>query len=68
MPRISDYLNAFASAGLHLTACEEPSVTDEFRTASPEKAAWMDRYLGIIVFRTDLLPGRRLESMTALDQ
>ena len=67
-PRISDYLNAIASAGLHLTACEEPSVTDEFRTASPEKAAWMDRYVGIIVFRTDLLPGRRLESRTALDQ
>lgn len=29
MPRISDYLNAIASAGLRLTACEEPCVTQE---------------------------------------
>jgi hypothetical protein len=29
MPRIGDYLNAIASAGLRLTACEEPCVTQE---------------------------------------
>ncbi len=68
MPRISDYLNAIASAGLHLRACEEPAVTHELRNAAPEKAAWMDRYVGIIIFQTDLLPSRRLESRTALDQ
>ena len=54
MPRISDYLNAIASAGLRVTACEEPTVTDEFRRVAPEKAEWMDRYVGIIVFRTQL--------------
>ena len=59
MPRISDYLNAIASAGLQLTACEEPAVTDNLRAAAPEKAAWMDRYVGIIVFRSDLLPSRK---------
>lgn len=53
MPRISDYLNAIASAGLRLTACREPSVTQEFREIAPEKAEWMDRYVGIILFRAD---------------
>lgn len=53
MPRISDYLNAIASAGLRLTACEEPCVTQELREIAPEKAEWMDRYVGIILFRAD---------------
>jgi len=52
-PRISDYLNAIAATGLRLTACEEPAVTQEFRALSPEKAAWMDRYVGIVVFRAE---------------
>ena len=51
MPRISDYLNAIASAGLRLTACQEPGVTQEIRVVAPEKAEWMDRYVGIILFR-----------------
>jgi SAM-dependent methyltransferase len=51
MPRISDYLNAISLAGLRLTACVEPSVTDELRQIAPDKAAWMDRYVGIIIFR-----------------
>ncbi len=53
MPRISDYLNAIAFAGLRLTVCREPSVTQEFREIAPEKAEWMDRYVGIILFRAD---------------
>lgn len=53
MPRISDYLNAIASAGLRLTTCEEPCVTQKFREIAPEKAEWMDRYVGIILFRAD---------------
>jgi SAM-dependent methyltransferase len=53
MPRISDYLNAIASAGLSLTACVEPSVTPEFREIAPEKAEWMDLYVGIILFRAE---------------
>jgi 2-polyprenyl-3-methyl-5-hydroxy-6-metoxy-1,4-benzoquinol methylase len=52
-PRVSDYLNAIAAAGLRLTACEEPAVTEGFRALSPEKAAWMDRYVGILIFRTE---------------
>jgi SAM-dependent methyltransferase len=53
MPRISDYLNAISLAGLRLTACVEPGVTDEFRQIAPDKAAWMDRYVGIIIFRAE---------------
>lgn len=51
MPRMSDYLNAFARSGLTLERCEEPPATDDFRALAPEKAAWMDRYIGIVVFR-----------------
>jgi 2-polyprenyl-3-methyl-5-hydroxy-6-metoxy-1,4-benzoquinol methylase len=54
MPRFSDYLNAIAAAGLRVTACDEPAVTEEFRMLSPEKAAWMDRYVGILIFRAEL--------------
>ena len=53
MPRISDYLNAIALAGLKLTACVEPGVTDEFRQMAPDKAAWMDMYVGILIFRAE---------------
>lgn len=51
MPRMSDYLNAFVHAGLNIDAVDEPAVTEEFRRLSPEKAAWMDRYVGIVIFR-----------------
>ena len=53
MPRISDYLNAISLSGLRLTACVEPGVTEEFRRIAPDKAAWMDRYIGIIIFRAE---------------
>ncbi len=54
MPRVSDYLNAMAATGLRIEALEEPSVTEEFRKIAPEKAAWMDRYVGILIFRARL--------------
>lgn len=53
MPRISDYLNALVQAGLHLAECDEPRVTEEFRNIAPEKAAWMDQYVGIMIFRAE---------------
>ena len=52
-PRISDYLNAITLAGLRLTLCKEPSVTNEFRKLAPGKAAWIDRYVGVIIFRAE---------------
>ena len=54
MPRISDYANAITAAGLRLAAIDEPAVTEELREIAPEKAAWMDRYVGILIFRAHL--------------
>jgi SAM-dependent methyltransferase len=51
LPRFSDYLNAFAEAGLILERVEEPRVTDWLRALAPGKASWMDRYFGIVLFR-----------------
>jgi hypothetical protein len=49
--RVSDYLNAITAAGLRIEAADEPAATDAFRRFSSEKAAWMDRYVGIFVLR-----------------
>jgi SAM-dependent methyltransferase len=54
MPRVSDYANAIAAAGLRIERMDEPAVTEEFRKIAPEKAAWMDRYVGILIFRAGL--------------
>jgi SAM-dependent methyltransferase len=54
MPRVSDYINAIASAGLRIEAVDEPAVTEQFRLTAPEKAAWMDRYVGILIVRAHL--------------
>jgi SAM-dependent methyltransferase len=54
MPRVSDYLNAITAAGLRIEAVDEPAVTKEFREVAPEKAAWMDRYVGIFILRAVL--------------
>jgi SAM-dependent methyltransferase len=54
MPLVSDYANAVAAAGLRIEAMDEPAVTEEFRKIAPEKAAWMDRYVGILIFRAHL--------------
>jgi SAM-dependent methyltransferase len=54
MPRVSDYANAIAAAGLRIEAVDESAVTEEFRKIAPEKAAWMDQYLGILIFRAHL--------------
>jgi SAM-dependent methyltransferase len=54
MPRVSDYINAIAATGLRIEAVDEPAVTEEFRLTAPEKAAWMDRYVGILIFRAHL--------------
>jgi SAM-dependent methyltransferase len=54
MPRVSDYANAIAHAGLRIEAVDEPGVTEELRRIAPEKASWMDRYVGILIFRAHL--------------
>ncbi len=51
MLRFCDHLNAVATAGLRLESVDEPPPTEELRKIAPEKAAWMDRYVGIAIFR-----------------
>ena len=51
MLRFCDHLNAIAAAGLRLESVDEPPPTEELRKIAPEKAAWMDRYVGIAIFR-----------------
>ena len=51
MPRVSDYVNAVTAAELRIEAMDEPAPTEEFRKLAPEKAAWMDRYVGILLLR-----------------
>ncbi len=54
MPRISDYANAIAAAGLCIEAFDEPAVSEDLRQIAPEKAVWMDRYVGILILRAHL--------------
>lgn len=35
-------------------AVDEPAVTEQFRLTAHEKAAWMDRYVGILILRAHL--------------
>jgi SAM-dependent methyltransferase len=51
MRTFSDMLNAFCAAGLRVTQCTEPTLTTEQAERYPHKQEWMDRYVGIVVFR-----------------
>jgi 2-polyprenyl-3-methyl-5-hydroxy-6-metoxy-1,4-benzoquinol methylase len=53
-PRVSDYANAITAAGLRIEAIDEPAATDDLRKIAPDKALWMDRYVGILIFRAHL--------------
>ncbi|MGD0830391.1 MAG: hypothetical protein ABR907_05565 [Terracidiphilus sp.] len=54
VPRFSAYVNAIAADGLRIEEVDEPNVTEEFRKIAPEKAAWMDRYVCILIIRAHL--------------
>lgn len=47
---VSTILNTFASAGLAIDAVVEPQLTDEDRQRFPHKQAWLNTYLGVIIF------------------
>jgi SAM-dependent methyltransferase len=48
---ISDLINAFSAAGLWIETAVEPQLSEEDRRHYPHKQEWMDRYLGILVFK-----------------
>ena len=55
---MSDLLNVFSAAGLWIETAVEPHLTEESARRYPHKQAWMNKYLGILIFRLRPLPGR----------
>ncbi|QFU98170.1 hypothetical protein KDY119_01680 [Luteimicrobium xylanilyticum] len=55
---VSDLLNIFSTAGLWIEHASEPQLPEDARRRYPHKQAWMDRHLGILIFKLRPLPGR----------
>jgi SAM-dependent methyltransferase len=55
---ISDLINLFGAAGLWIEQATEPQLSEDARRRFPHKQAWMDKYLGILVFTLRPMPGR----------
>ncbi|WP_245605977.1 class I SAM-dependent methyltransferase [Promicromonospora kroppenstedtii] len=53
---VSDLLNLFSAAGLWIEAAVEPQLSEDARRRYPHKQAWMDKHLGILIFRLRPLP------------
>ncbi len=53
---ISDLLNIISAAGLWIEIAEEPQLSDQARREFPHKEAWMNKHLGILIFRLRPLP------------
>jgi len=51
-------INTFAVAGLWIELALEPRLSEEHRRQFPPSRAWLDRHLGIIVFRARPLAAR----------
>jgi SAM-dependent methyltransferase len=47
---MSDLLNVFGAAGLWIETTVEPQLSEDARSRYPHKQAWMDKYLGILIF------------------
>lgn len=48
---MSDLLNVFSAAGLWIETAAEPHLDAETARRYPHKQAWMNRYLGILIFK-----------------
>lgn len=55
---IADLLNTFGRAGLWIEEAAEPSFSEDARRRFPHKAAWMDKHLGILIFKLRPVPER----------
>jgi SAM-dependent methyltransferase len=53
---MSDLLNVFSAAGLWIETTVEPQLSEDARSRYPHKRAWMDKYLGILIFKLRPLP------------
>ncbi|MFF0343164.1 class I SAM-dependent methyltransferase [Kribbella sp. NPDC004875] len=48
---MSDLLNTFSAAGLWIETTLEPQLSEAARSQYPHKQAWMNKYLGILIFK-----------------
>lgn len=48
---MSDLINVFSAAGLWIEVAVEPQLSDDARRRYPHKQAWMNKYLGILMFK-----------------
>lgn len=55
---ISDLINVFSAAGLWIETAIEPQLSDDARHQYPHKQAWMNKYLGILIFKLRAHPAR----------
>jgi SAM-dependent methyltransferase len=55
---ISDLINVFSSAGLWIETAIEPQLSNDARRRYPHKQEWMNKYLGILIFKLRPHPGR----------
>jgi len=55
---ISDLINVFSAAGLWIETAIEPQLPEDARRRYPHKQAWMNKYLGILIFKLRPHPGR----------
>ena len=56
---IADMINIFTAAGLWIETAVEPQLREDDRRRFPHKQAWLNKYLGIMIFR--LRPQSRTE-------
>jgi SAM-dependent methyltransferase len=48
---ISDLINVFSAAGLWIETAIEPQLSEDAARRFPHKKEWMDKYLGILIFK-----------------
>jgi hypothetical protein len=48
---ISDLINVFSTARLWIETAIEPQLSEDARRRYPHKQAWMNKYLGILIFK-----------------
>jgi len=53
---ISDLVNEFSAAGLWIETAIEPQLSEDARRRYPHKQEWMNKYLGILIFKLSPLP------------
>lgn len=55
---MSDLLNEFSAAGLWIQSAIEPQLSEDARRRYPHKQEWMNKHLGILIFKLRPLPDR----------